>query len=111
MQDVLQALLRQDGVAGAVLYDAAGQPLASTWSGEEGALVASLLGSMLAALRKGLDHLGAGALREAILEADDGAVLAAAANGRLLLVLAQRDANTGLVRLELRKAVRRLAVE
>lgn len=111
MQEVLQALLRQDGVAGAALYDAEGQPLATTWTGEEGTLVAALLGSMFACVRKGLVHLGAGALREAIIEAGDGAVLAAATGGRLLLVLTQRGANTGLVRLELRKAVRRLSVE
>jgi predicted regulator of Ras-like GTPase activity (Roadblock/LC7/MglB family) len=111
MQEVLQALVRQDGVAGAALYDLEGQSLASTWSGEEGTLIAALLGSMVTCVRKGLDHLGAGALREAILEADAGAVLAAAANGRLLLVLAQPGVNTGLIRLELRKAVRRLSMQ
>lgn len=104
-------MLRQDGVAGAALYDADGQPLASTWTGEEGTLVASLLGSMFACVCKGLDYLGAGALREAIIEAGDGAVLAAANGEQLLLVLTQRGANTGLVRLELRKALRRLSMD
>jgi predicted regulator of Ras-like GTPase activity (Roadblock/LC7/MglB family) len=111
MQDVMQALLRQEGVAGAALYDMSGQLLAGTWQGEAGELQAALLGAMFAAVCKGLGHLGTGALREAILEAEHGNVLAVQADGRLLLVLTHRGANTGLVRLELRKALRRLAGE
>jgi predicted regulator of Ras-like GTPase activity (Roadblock/LC7/MglB family) len=107
MQDVLQPLLRQEGVAGAIVYDD-GQVLASTGYDEETALQAALLGAVFASLRKGLDELGAGPLREAIIEAEDANILGVQEGSRLVLVVTHKGANTGLVRLELRKVLRRL---
>ena len=107
IQDVLQALLRQEGIAGAIVYDD-GQVVASTGQDEETELQAALLGTVFAALRQGLDELGAGPLHEAIIEAEDLNILGAQDGGRLVLAVTHKGANTGLVRLELRKALRRL---
>ena len=99
----LAALRRIPGVAAAYIVDGRGVVGATRRddvTDTQGALLAALVG----VLRQAAADLGAGPIRETIVEAERGAVIAGALGGdRAAVVLADGRANLGIIRVELRR--------
>lgn len=107
---VLERLSRVSGVRGAMLVDAqAGVPiLAELAEGVSGQAVAALAASLLKRAAKASGAADYGAVRTMQLEATDGHLLIASAGEVVAVAVAAPDAQLGLIRLEIRKAVEAL---
>ncbi|HSJ05662.1 MAG TPA: roadblock/LC7 domain-containing protein [Longimicrobiales bacterium] len=107
----VERLSRVPGVRGALIAEAeAGVPVASElMEGVNGAAVAALAASMFRRLHKAGEASGFGALTTLQLEADDGHVVVTGAGDLVLVTVADRDAQVGMVRLEALRAAETLA--
>ncbi len=111
LQATLERVTRVRGIRGAMLvHEGDGLVVAEALAeGVEGAPVAALAASLLARLRRAAAGAGLAPPEFLQLRAERGAVLAVPAADELLLVaIADRDANLGLARLELREAAGRV---
>jgi predicted regulator of Ras-like GTPase activity (Roadblock/LC7/MglB family) len=102
----LATLRRVPGVAAAYVVDGQGvQSTVDAGAGEPPALQGALLAAMVGALRQAAADLELGDLKETILEAENGAIMAASLAGgrRAAVVLADGKANLGTIRVELRR--------
>ncbi|MBN1485691.1 MAG: roadblock/LC7 domain-containing protein [Chloroflexia bacterium] len=109
MRRIVEDLLRVDGVVGSLLVGKDGLVVASTLLDPEDAEV---LGAMSAAVYGEIDkstrRIGVGGLTDTIINAQDGAVLMVESHELILVVIAQRTVNLGLVKMEMRKAASRI---
>ncbi len=108
MEDqTLGGLRRMAGVTAAYVVDGEGPVGAGEGSGGQPSLTrsqGSLLAAVVAALRQAAGDLDIGDLGETIIEAERGAVVAGQLpGGRAAVVIADRKANLGMIRVELRK--------
>ncbi len=104
---VLESLTREPGVRGALIVGADDGLIVAEASMEDvdGPAVAALTASLLRRMRTVADALGLVPPQLLHLVGGDGALLAAPAEGGLLVVaIAAPEANTGAVRLALRRA-------
>lgn len=111
MHKVLDRVTRVHGVRGVmVVAEADGLVVADALSeGIDGAPVAALAASLASRLRRAAAAIGGAAPSFIQLRAERGALLAVPAKDDLLLVaIADKDANLGLARLELRAAAERV---
>jgi predicted regulator of Ras-like GTPase activity (Roadblock/LC7/MglB family) len=110
MSDIYTAAVERvshvSGVRGALLVDTdAGVPVVSELSeGVNGTAVAALAASLFRRTAEASRTAHFGALGTLQLEADDGHVLVVDAGELILVVIATRDAQLGMVRLEARRA-------
>jgi predicted regulator of Ras-like GTPase activity (Roadblock/LC7/MglB family) len=109
--EAVERLSRVAGVRGALLVDSeAGVPvMAELAEGVSGSAVAALASSLFRRTAQASSSAGFGALATLQLEADDGHVVAVDAGELIIVVIAARDAQLGLVRLEAHRAAESLA--
>lgn len=114
MSDVYTAaterLSRVSGVRGALIVekDAAVPVVAELREGVNGTAVAALAASLFRRTAQASDTAQFGRLTTLQLEADEGHVIAVDAGELILVVVAERDAQLGLVRLEAHRAAESL---
>jgi uncharacterized protein len=110
MRHIVEDLIRVDGVIGSLLVGRDGLVIASTLLDEEDAEV---LGAMSAAvfgeIDKATKRIGIGILVDAIIDAKDGSILLLEAREMILTVVTQRMVNLGLVKMEMRRAAKRIS--
>lgn len=107
----VERLSRVAGVRGALIAESeAGVPVVAELSeGVNGMAVAALASSMFRRLTAASEAAGFGALSSLQLEADDGHVVVAGTRDVILVTVAERDAQLGMVRVEALRAVASLA--
>ncbi|MFO7259616.1 MAG: roadblock/LC7 domain-containing protein [bacterium] len=114
MSDVVSATLsrlsRVPGVRSALIVDAeAGVPVASELGeGTSGEAVAALTASLFQRTERAARDAALGELGLLQLETDEGYVVVAGGRPLLVVVIADRDAQLGLIRLETDRAVEAL---
>lgn len=110
MRRIVEDLIRVDGVIGSLLVGKDGLVVASTLLDEEDA---EILGAMSAAVFGEIDkatrRLGVGNLVDSIIDAKDGSILLLEAKDLILVVITQRTVNLGLVKMEMRRAAKRIS--
>ncbi|MHB1169381.1 MAG: roadblock/LC7 domain-containing protein [Longimicrobiales bacterium] len=108
--DALEKLSRVRGVAGALVVEAkAGVPVAAdVAAGVDSGAVAALASALYRGASRGMQTGGYEALRTLQLEATAGHVVVAGAGEMLVIAVAERDAQLGLVRLETQRAAESL---
>jgi predicted regulator of Ras-like GTPase activity (Roadblock/LC7/MglB family) len=104
----LGSLTRVTGVRGAMIVDAeAGVPVVSELvAGVDEKALAAMAGALYKRTADAVRTAAFGDLRIARLDAADGHVLIAAAGPLLVVVLTERDAQLGMVRVQARRAAR-----
>lgn len=109
MRRIVEDLIRVDGVIGSLLVGKDGLVVASTLLDDEDAEV---LGAMSAAvfgeIDKATKRIGIGMLIDSIIDAQDGSILLLEAKELILVVITQRMVNLGLVKMEMRRAAKRI---
>ncbi len=110
MRRIVEDLIRVDGVIGSLLVGKDGLVVASTLLDPEDAEV---LGAMSAAVYGEIDkstkRIGVGTLVDAIIDGQDGSILLLEAKDLILVVITQRMVNLGLIKMEMRRAARRIS--
>jgi predicted regulator of Ras-like GTPase activity (Roadblock/LC7/MglB family) len=109
--DAVERLSRVNGVRGALLVEAeSGLPVtAELAEGVSGTAVAALASSLFRRTAAATDSAGFGAPSVVQLDAEEGHVIAVNAGELVVVVIAARDAQLGLVRLEAHRAAESLA--
>lgn len=109
MRKIVEDLIRVDGVIGSLLVGKDGLVVASTLLDSEDAEV---LGAMSAAVYGEIDkstkRIGVGTLVDAIIDAQEGSILLLEAKDLILVVITQRLVNLGLIKMEMRRAAKRI---
>ncbi|MGQ9549580.1 MAG: roadblock/LC7 domain-containing protein [Roseiflexus sp.] len=109
MRRIVEDLIRVEGVIGSLLVGKDGLVVASTLMDEEDA---EILGAMSAAVFGEIDkatrRIGVGALIDSIIDAEQGSILMLEARELILVVITQRMVNLGLVKMEMRRASKRI---
>jgi predicted regulator of Ras-like GTPase activity (Roadblock/LC7/MglB family) len=110
MRRIVEDLIRVEGVIGSLLVGKDGLVVASTLLDDEDAEV---LGAMSAAvfgeINKATKRIGVGNLVDSIIDAQDGSILMLEAKDLILVVITQRMVNLGLVKMEMRRASKRIS--
>ena len=108
--DVLDGLSRVAGVRGAMLVDAqAGVPIVAEMAeGIAGTAVAAMAASLVKRAAKASQSAKFGALRTVQLEATDGNLIVANHGEIIVVAVTRKDAQLGLVRVEIRNAMEAL---
>lgn len=110
MRRIVEDLIRVEGVIGSLLVGKDGLVVASTLLDEEDA---EILGAMSAAvfgeIDKATKRIGVGTLVDSIIDAKDGSILLLEARELILVVITQRIVNFGLVKMEMRRAAKRIS--
>ncbi len=111
LHGALERLSRLSGVRGAVIVDAdAGMPvLGELESDVDETAIAALAAVLVRRSAEATSASGLGELRVLQLESERGQVVASAAGELVIVVLADADAQLGLIRLEARRAAETLA--
>jgi predicted regulator of Ras-like GTPase activity (Roadblock/LC7/MglB family) len=109
MRRIVEDLIRVDGVIGSLLVGKDGLVVASTLMDEEDA---EILGAMSAAVFGEIDkatrRIGVGMLMDSIIDAEQGSILMLEARDLILVAITQRMVNLGLVKMEMRRAAKRI---
>jgi predicted regulator of Ras-like GTPase activity (Roadblock/LC7/MglB family) len=109
MFDVLEELNRTSGVSGSMLVGRDGIVIASDLQAAmEDETVGALAASITANIQKSLSRLGQPQPQQITIEAENTKMFLADCDIGVLVVLTEKDANLGLVRLEVRNAKRKL---
>lgn len=103
MNDILKKISRVDGVRAAVLAGLDGLVIASVASdSEESGSIGAAAASMAASFGQAGKRLGQGAMKRFILRGPSGSAVGMLLQETVLLTLLKRDANMGMVLVELR---------
>ena len=107
---VLDALTRQRGVSACLVVSGEdGIAVDSNLQfGQDGNRISALTASLYRKARQSSHAAGLGATGFMQLEADDGRLCILGGTELLLVVVAERDANVGLIRVEMRRAAEQL---
>ncbi len=109
MRRIVEDLIRVDGVIGSLVVGRDGLVVASTLMDDEDA---EILGAMSAAVFGEIDkttrRIGVGTLIDTIIDAQQGSILMLESRDLILAVITQRMVNLGLVKMEMRRAAKRL---
>jgi uncharacterized protein len=110
MRRIVEDLIRVEGVIGSLLVGKDGLVVASTLMDEEDA---EILGAMSAAvfgeIDKATKRIGVGMLLDTIIDAEQGSILMLESRDIILVVITQRMVNLGLVKMEMRRASKRIS--
>lgn len=110
MRRIVEDLIRIDGVIGSILVGKDGLVVISTLMEDDDAEV---LGAMSAAvfgeIDKATKRIGVGTLVDTIIDAENGSILMLENRDLILVVVTRRMVNLGLVKMEMRRASRRIA--
>ena len=111
MFDVLEELNKTSGVTGSMLVGRDGIVIASDLQAAmEDETVGALAASISANIQKSLIRLGQPESQQITIEAENTKLFLVDCKVGVLVVLTERDANLGLIRLEVRNAKRKLGV-
>ena len=109
MRRIVEDLIRVEGVIGSLLVGKDGLVVASTLMDEEDA---EILGAMSAAvfgeIDKATKRIGVGMLMDTIIDAEQGSILLLESKELILVVITQWMVNLGLVKMEMRRAAKRI---
>ncbi len=109
MKEVLENLTQVSGVRGSLFVGRDGMIIAADLPADVSEdRVAAVAGAIAATVEDSLSRLERGPLVHAQIDADAGKVFLQEAGPGLLVVLAQPDVNTGLIRLEMKAAADKL---
>lgn len=108
---MVHALSEIDGVRAGLIVRRDGTPVGSIVTGEDEELLGALTGAIFATINRAMQRTGLGELDDMVVTSTEGSIQAMAAGDLVLVVLADRRSNIGLIRLELRRAARRLVSE
>jgi predicted regulator of Ras-like GTPase activity (Roadblock/LC7/MglB family) len=111
MYDVLEELNKTSGVSGSMLVGRDGIVIAAdVQAAMEDEALGALAASITANIQKSLGRLGQPDPQQITIEAENAKLFLADCSVGVLVVLTERDANLGLVRLEVRNAKQKLNV-
>jgi predicted regulator of Ras-like GTPase activity (Roadblock/LC7/MglB family) len=109
MNDVLIELNKTSGIRGSMVVGSDGIIIAADLNTEyEDDTVGALAASIVAGIKKAISRLESGMLRHVMIEAEEGKVFLAESQKGILVVMAEKDVNIGLIRLEMNSAVEKL---
>lgn len=110
MRKIVEDLIRVEGVIGSLIVGKDGLVVASTLlDPEDGEVLGAMSAAVYGEINKSTKRIGVGGLVDAIIDAQDGSILLLEARDLILVVITQRVINLGLVKLEMRKAAKRIA--
>ncbi len=109
MRKIVEDLIRIEGVIGGLLVGKDGLVVASTLLDDEDAeVLGAMAAAMFGTISKAAERIGVGALHNTIVEAAHGAIQLFEAEDLILVVITEQHVNLGMVRIEMRKAARRV---
>ncbi|MCP4634173.1 MAG: hypothetical protein GY855_14705 [candidate division Zixibacteria bacterium] len=109
MQAILEELNKTSGINGAMLVGSDGIIIAADLNtGQEDDTVGALAASIVVGIKKAINRLDQGMLKHVMIEAENGKVFLAEASVGVMVVMADVNANVGLIRLEMKSALKRL---
>jgi predicted regulator of Ras-like GTPase activity (Roadblock/LC7/MglB family) len=106
-QRVVDELSSIDGVRAAFIVRRDGTSVPDLVVGEDEELLGALCGAIFATINRSMQRTGLGELDDLVLTSTEGSIQAIAAGEVVIVVLAERETNLGLIRL----ALKRTAVE
>ena len=104
LQRIVDSLSEIGGVRAALIVRRDGTSVADVVIGEDEELLGALTGAIFATINRSMQRTGLGELDDFVVSASEGSIQAMAAGDLVLVVLADRKSNIGLIRLELRRA-------
>ena len=104
LQRIVDSLSEIGGVRAALIVRRDGTSAADVVIGEDEELLGALTGAIFATINRSMQRTGLGELDDFVVSASEGSIQAMAAGDLVLVVLADRKSNIGLIRLELRRA-------
>lgn len=111
MYQVLSELNKTPGITGSMLVGKDGIVIAADLEESlEGDTVGALAASITANIQKSLDRLNNSSLSQVTIEAEEAKMFFTDCPLGVLVVIAQKDVNIGLIRLEIKNALSQLAV-
>lgn len=109
MRKIVEDLIRIDGVIGSLLVSKDGLVVASTLLEDEDAeMLGAMSAAMYGTIAKATERIGVGNLSNTIIEAEEGAIQLIEAEELILVVITEKRVNLGYIRIEMRKAARRV---
>lgn len=109
MRDNIEPLAQIEGVKGAVLVSRDGLVVASTLESEdEEEVTAAMAASIFGNIDKSLARMDIGSAQDTIIESESHVLQLMGVNELVLVVVTDKTANAGKVRLEMRRCARRL---
>ncbi|MCP4685071.1 MAG: hypothetical protein GY867_06425 [bacterium] len=110
MYQVLSDLNKTPGITGSMVVGHDGIVIAADLNtGFEGDTVGALAASITANIQKSLDRLDASPLSQVTIEADEGKLFFTGSDLGILVVTTDKSVNIGLIRLEIKNALGKLA--
>jgi uncharacterized protein len=110
MYDILSELNKTSGVTGSMVVGNDGIVIAADMDASfEGETVGALAASISANIQKSLERLNTSPLNQVTIEADNGKLFFSDASIGILVVTTEKSVNLGLIRLEIKNAISRLA--
>ncbi|MDP9309361.1 MAG: roadblock/LC7 domain-containing protein [Chloroflexota bacterium] len=110
MRKIVEDLNRVDGVIGSLLVGKDGLVVASTLlDGEDAEVLGAMSAAVYGEIDKSTKRIGVGTLVDAIIDAREGSILLLEAKDLILVVITQRVVNLGLIKMEMRRAARRMS--
>ena len=112
MRKIVEDLIRIDGVIGGLLVGKDGLVVSSTLLEDEDAeVLGAMSAAMFGTIAKAAERIGVGTLRDTIIEAAEGSIQLIEAEDLILVVITERGVNLGMIRIEMRKAAKRVREE
>ncbi len=109
MRRIVEDLLRIDGVIGALLVGKDGLVIASTMLDDEDAeVLGAMAAAMYGTLTKACERIGVGGLTDSIVQAAEGTIQLMETDDIILVVIAEKRVNIGMVKIEMRRASKRV---
>ena len=110
MYDILSELNKTSGVTGSMVVGNDGIVIAADMDASfEGETVGALAASISSNIQKSLERLNTSPLNQVTIEADNGKLFFSDASIGILVVTTEKSVNLGLIRLEIKNAISRLA--
>lgn len=110
MRHIVEDLLRVEGVIGSLLVGKDGLVVASTLiDGEDAEVLGAMSAAVYGEIDKSTKRIGIGTLVDAIIDAQQGSILLLEAKELILVVVTHSKVNLGLVKMEMRRAAKRIS--
>jgi predicted regulator of Ras-like GTPase activity (Roadblock/LC7/MglB family) len=112
LRKIVEDLIRIDGVIGSLLVGKDGLVVSSTLLEDEDAeVLGAMSAAMFGTISKSAERIGVGTLRDTIIEASEGSIQLIEAEDLILVVITEKGVNLGMIRIEMRKAAKRVRAE
>lgn len=111
MYEVLSELNKTTGITGSMVVGNDGIVIAADLDERfEGETIGALAASISSNIQKSLERLESSPLKQVTIEADEGKLFFTDAGVGILVVTTEQNVNIGLIRLEIKNAIKRLKV-